>query len=78
MEFTIKQNKDNLHELINACLIAKKEGLNSFTGYDYVAGGDFLSFEFKRIPTEKERLIKELDKARLEVEELKAKIKTFD
>ena len=78
MEFKIKENRDNLHELINACLVAKKEGFKSFTAFPYVTGGRFLLFEFKRTPTEKERLIKELDKARLEMEELKAKIKAFD
>jgi len=73
MELKIKQNEDNIHELINACLIAKKKGFNSFS----IDASDFsgIVFDFKRVSTEKERLIQEVTKAREEYEELKRELK---
>lgn len=76
MEFKAQQNKDNIHELINACLIAKKQGFNSFSiEYSSYSG---IVFEFKRVSTEKERLIKQLTKAREQYEQLKEELKELD
>lgn len=73
MQLKIEQNEDNIHELINACLIAKKKGFNSFS----IDASDFseIIFDFKRVSTEKERLIQQVTKAREEYEELKRELK---
>ena len=57
MQLKIEENEDNIHELINACLLAKKKGLNSFS-----IQADFseIIFDFKRVSTEKERLIQQV------------------
>ena len=73
MEFKTQQNKDNINELINACLIAKKQGLNSFSIDSVNYSG--IVFEFKRVSTQKERLVKQLTKAREEYEQLKQELK---
>ena len=72
MQLKIEENQDNIHELINACLLAKKKGFNSFS-----IQADFseIIFDFKRVSTEKERLIEQLTKAREEYEELKRELK---
>lgn len=73
MQLKIEENQDNIHELINACLLAKKKGFNSFS----IDASDFsgIVFDFKRVSTEKERLIQEVTKAREEYEELKRELK---
>ena len=72
MQLKIEENQDNIHELINACLLAKKKGFNSFS-----IQADFseIIFDFKRVSTEKESLIQQLTKAREEYEELKRELK---
>tara|TARA_R110000744_G_scaffold133917_1_gene242614 strand:- start:7399 stop:7629 length:231 start_codon:yes stop_codon:yes gene_type:complete len=73
MKVKINHKKDTLHELINACLIAKKEGLNSFK-IEFQTS-NYVEISFKRVSTEKERLIQEVTKAREEYEELKRELK---
>ena len=73
MQLKIEENQDNIHELINACLLAKKKGFNSFS----IDASDFsgIVFDFKKVSTEKERLIQQVTKAREEYEQLKKELK---
>ena len=73
MQLKIEENHYDIHELINACLIAKKKGFNSFS----IDASDFseIVFAFKKVSFDKERLIQQVTKAREEYEELKRELK---